>query len=477
MMTELYKLSAAELVTHLKSGEVTPTQAVEAAFARIESVEGAIHALPTLCRERALAAAKAIEADTQTSAARKSDPAWLAGLPIAVKDLNDVAGVRTTYGSPIYSDHVPERSDHMVERLEANGAIIVGKSNTPEFGAGGHTFNQIFPSTVTPWNTRLSASGSSGGSAAAVAAGEVWLATGSDYGGSLRTPAAFCGIVGLRPSPGRVANSPNPFPFDTVAVEGPMGRNVRDIALMLDAMVGSHPGDPLSLPAPDRSFASCALSDSRPRRVAYSRDLGVSPVHKDVAAACDRAVEALAAAGWEVTDDIPDFTGVMESAQAIRAAYFAAGKAEMLETYRDQLKPDVIWNIEKGLGQSAATLAAAERHRGALFGQMAAFFETHDLLLAPTTCMPPFPVEWRCPEELNGYVFKNYMDWLQLTSMLSITACPIISLPVGLTPSHLPVGLQFCGSPRGEHALISAAFQAEQLFDMAGQVPLDPRTP
>jgi amidase len=476
-MTELYKLSAADLVARLKSGDVTPTQAVEAAFARIEMVERDVRALPTLCRERALAAAKAIEADTETSAARKSDPAWLAGLPIAVKDLNDVAGVRTTYGSPIYADHVPEKSEHMVERLEANGAIIIGKSNTPEFGAGGNTFNQIFPSTVTPWNTKLSASGSSGGSAAAVAAGEVWLATGSDYGGSLRTPAAFCGVVGLRPSPGRVANSPNPFPFDTVAVEGPMGRDVRDTALMLDAMVGSDACDPLSLPAPDRSFASYAVPDNRPRRVAYSRDLGVSPLHKDISDACDRAVETLSAAGWEVTEDIPDFTGVMETAHSIRAAYFAAGKAELLETHRDQLKPDIIWNIEKGLTESGAALAAAERHRGVLFGQMAAFFKTHDLLLAPTTCMPPFPVEWRCPEELNGYAFKDYMDWLQLTSMLSITSSPIISLPVGLTPENLPVGLQFCGRPHGEHEVISAAFQAEQLLGMAGQVPLDPRTP
>ncbi|MDD7972929.1 amidase [Roseinatronobacter alkalisoli] len=471
-MADLFKLSAFDLVAKLKSGAVAPTQAVEAAFDRIAAVEDDIRALPTLCKDRALAAARQIEASGD---ARKHDPTWLAGLPIAVKDLNDVAGVRTTYGSPIFANHVPDRSDYMVERLEANGAIVIGKSNTPEFGAGGNTFNQVFPPTVTPWDTRMTASGSSGGAAAALAAGEVWMATGSDYGGSLRTPAAFCGIVGLRPSPGRVANGPNPFPFDTIAVEGPMARNVRDVALMLDAMAGIHPGDPLSLPAPALPFADAARPDDRPRRVAYSRDLGVSPVHKDVADACDRAVEQLASAGWEITEDIPDFSKAMETFHAIRAAYFAAGKSELVAAHRDMWKPDNIWNTERGLTQSGMVLAEAERQRGILFQAMVAFFETHDLLLAPCTCMPPFPVGISSPSELNGYIFKDYMDWLQLTAMLSITSCPILSLPVGLTPEGLPVGMQVCGPPRGDRGVIAAAFQMEKLLGLAGSVPIDPR--
>ncbi|NIZ13026.1 amidase [Phaeobacter sp. HF9A] len=471
-MTELYKLSAVALVQKLKAGEVTPTEAVNAAFDRIAAVEDDIKALPTLCKDRALAAAKAVEAMGDV---RKDDPSWLAGLPIAIKDLNDVAGVRTTYGSPIYADNVPDRSDFMVERLEANGAIVIGKSNTPEFGAGGNTFNQVFEPTVTPWDTRMTASGSSGGSAAALAAGEVWLASGSDYGGSLRTPAAFCGIVGLRPSPGRVANGPNPFPFDTVAVEGPMGRTVSDVALMMDAMAGTHPGDPLALPAPAIPFSEAARPDDRPRRVAYSRDLGVSPVHKDVADACDKAVEHLVKAGWEVTEEIPDFSKAMETFHAIRAASFAAGKGPSVQAQPEMWKADNIWNTERGLTQSGAVLAEAERQRGILFQAMVAFFETHDLLLAPCTCMPPFPVEISSPKELNGYVFKDYMDWLQLTSMLSITSCPVLSLPVGLTPEGLPVGLQLCGPPRGDHAVLAAAYQLEQMLGLDKAVPIDPR--
>ncbi len=236
---ELIRLTALEAVELVKRGEVHPLDLVEAALARIAVAEPWIHALPTLCAERARRAASGAD-----RAGR------LAGLPIAVKDLEDVAGVRTTRGSPIYADRVPRRSDIMVERLEAAGAIVLAKSNSPEFGAGANTYNQLFEDTCTPWGVGLTAGGSSGGSAAALAAGEVWLATGSDLGGSLRTPASFCGVVGLRPSPGRVASGPSELPFDTLSVKGPMARNVADAALMLDALAGRHDEDPLSLEAP-----------------------------------------------------------------------------------------------------------------------------------------------------------------------------------------------------------------------------------
>ncbi len=462
------------MIAHLKSGEVSPTEAVEAAYARIEQIDGRINAMPTLCHDRAMATARAIEAGTAQNDYRKDDPSWLAGLPIAVKDLNDVAGVRTTYGSPIYADHIPERSDIVVERLEANGAIVIGKSNTPEFGAGGNTFNQVFPSTTTPWDTDRSAGGSSGGAAAALAAGEVWLATGSDYGGSLRTPASFCGIVGLRPSPGRVANGPNPMPFDSMAVKGPMARNVRDTAIFLDAMVGAHPLDPLAQPAPDQPFSMAAAPDSGRRRAAFSRDLGITPVDPEVVQICEKAVEILASEGWEITDEVPDFTTAMETFHVIRAASFAAGMGELLESHRDLLKSDIIWNTEKGLKQSGGQLAQAERDRGALYQTMAKFYETHDLLLAPTACMPPFPVAWRCPQELGGETFENYMEWLRLPCVLSVTGCPVLSLPVGVTKSGLPVGMQFCGPHGGEARVISAAWQAEQMLHMVATVPREP---
>jgi amidase len=253
MTDELWRMSAVEAVGRLRAGEVSPLELVDAALERIEQVDGMLNALPTVAAERA------------REAARHVDPGSpLAGLPIAVKDLNDVAGVRTTYGSPIYADHVPDASESMVARLEQRGAVVLAKSNTPEFGAGGNTFNEVFGETRNPWDTRLTCGGSSGGSAAALAAGEVWLATGSDLGGSLRTPAGFCGVVGIRPTPGRVPNGPDPLPFDTLGVEGPMGRSVADAALMLDAMAGHEASEPLSLAAPARPFLEAA---AQPRRL------------------------------------------------------------------------------------------------------------------------------------------------------------------------------------------------------------------
>ena len=253
--TELYRLTAAQAVRQLREKQLTPLDLVEAAAARIEAVDGHLNAMPTPCFERAREHAQSL----MKASAEPQQAGWLGGLPIAVKDLVDVAGVRTTYGSPIYANHVPQRSDLLVERLEANGAIVIGKSNTPEFGAGASTFNEVFGKTRNPWNGDKSVSGSSGGSAAALASGQVWLATGSDLGGSLRLPASFNAVLGLRPSPGCVARGPALLPFATLAVEGPMARTAEDLALMLDAMSGAHPLDPLAVPAPAHSYLQQAL--------------------------------------------------------------------------------------------------------------------------------------------------------------------------------------------------------------------------
>src|SRR3954469_14199942 len=282
-------LTAVEVVALLRSGQISSRELVESALRRIEQVDRELNALPTVCGERAL-----------DRAARASRDTTLAGLPIAVKDLNDVAGVRTTYGSPIYADHVPDRSDFMVERLEQRGAVVVAKSNTPEFGAGANTFNEVFGETRNPWDTSRTCGGSSGGSAAALASGQVWLATGSDLGGSLRTPAGFCGVVGLRPSPGRVASGPSELPFGTLSVEGPMARSVADAALMLDAMSGPHPADPLGLGPPPGPYRKAAAQARLSARVAFTPDLGITPLEPAVRDACERAVAALEAAGVEV---------------------------------------------------------------------------------------------------------------------------------------------------------------------------------
>ena len=291
---EHWRLTARQAVDFLNAGEVSPLELVEAAVKRIEDTDAELNAVPTICHERAREHARKIT--DHVLKAPQSGP-WLGGLPFVVKDLNDVAGVRTTYGSPLFSNHVPERSDVMVETLEHRGGIVLGKSNAPELGHGGSTFNKVFGVTRNPWNTLMTCGGSSGGSAVAVASGQAWMATGSDLGCSLRTPAAFCSVVGLRPSPGRVARAPTRLPYDNLWVQGPMARTVGDVALMLDAMVGEHRADPISLPMPDKPFVDAVDCPRTPKRVAYSANLGgLTPVDREVAEICARAV----ARAWDV---------------------------------------------------------------------------------------------------------------------------------------------------------------------------------
>lgn len=470
---DLTNLTAREAVRLLRQREVSPLELIDSALARIAATDGAINALPTLCAERARAQARRL----MDAAPAEAGPGWLAGLPIAVKDLTEVAGVRTTFGSPLFADHIPTRSDILVETLEANGAITLAKSNTPEFGAGGNTFNEVFGETRNPWNTALSPGGSSGGAAAALAAGQVWLATGSDLGGSLRTPAAFCSVVGLRPSPGRIASGPRECPFGTLSVEGPMARNVGDVALMLDAMSGWHVDDPLALDRPSQPFLAAAEAPRLPRRIAFSVDLGgVTPVDRRVAAVCRAAVERLAGAGVDVEETSPDFAGAPRTFQVLRAIGFVASFGALYERQKDKLKPDIIWNIERGLALAPAEIGAAERDRGALFHRLVQFFNDYDLLLCPTTAVPPFDVQTRWVREIEGVVLDNYMAWLYITAVLTLTACPVLSLPCGFTDQGLPVGLQLVAPPRGEAALLSAAAAIEEILGVARAVPIDPRT-
>jgi len=471
MTDELIRLSAVAAVEKLRRREISPLELLEAAAARIQATDGALNALPILCLERAREQARQIMANPPS----EPGPGWLAGLPITVKDLNPVAGVRCTYGSPIYAQHVPERSDAMVERLEARGAVVMGKSNTPEFGAGASTFNEVFGRTHNPWNLGRSVAGSSGGSAAALACGQVWLATGSDLGGSLRTPASFNGVVGLRPTPGRVPHAPTTMPWNSLSVNGPMARSVADTALLLDAMAGAHPEYPLSIAAPDTPFLDAARAPVVPPRLAFTPDLGLFPVDREVAELCLQAVTRLAGQGTRVEQACPDLGGAMDCFQTLRAALFAAGHLQHYREHRDLLKPEVVWNIEKGFAQNGADIAAAEVYRGELYWRMLAFLGQHGLLACPTALVPPFPVEWRYVEEVDGQKFATYLDWIAITAVFSLTGCPALSVPVGLTASGLPVGLQLIAPPRQEAALLAAAAALEQLLDFPARLPVDPR--
>jgi amidase len=471
MNRELLAMSARAAVRALRAGELRPSELVAAALARHDEVEPAVNAVPTLCAERALARARAVE--------RGATPdTLLAGLPTVVKDLHDVEGVRTTYGSTIFADHVPDRTDISVQRQEAAGAIVLGKSNTPEFGAGANTFNEVFGYTRNPWDTRLTCGGSSGGSAVALATGTAWLADGSDLGGSLRTPAAFTGIVGLRPSPGRVAGDSPATRFQSLGLRGPMARDVRDCALMLDAMAGFDRRDPSSFEGPAVPFGVAVERPPALRRVAFSSDLGgITPVDAEVAAVCERAARAFEAVGVEVVEASPDLAAAVETFTVLRAELFAANMAPLLEQHRDQLKPEVVWNIEKGLALDAEAIGRAERDRSAMFDALVRFFEDVDLFLCPAAVCRPFPVEQRYVEELAGHRFATYIDWVTCTFAITLTGAPALSLPAGTTSDGLPVGLQLVAPPRDEAALLAAAAHLEDEIGRLFEGIVDPRTP
>jgi amidase len=465
----LVRATACAIVDQLNSGEVTPLDLLDVLERRIAEVDGAVNALPTLCFDRARARAKAL---MQKPAGGRG---LLAGMPIPIKDLTNVEGVRTTQGSPIYKDNVPARSDLLIEHLEANGGVIYAKSNTPEFGAGANTFNEVFGATRNPWDLSRSAAGSSGGAAVALATGTAWLAHGTDMGGSLRNPASFCGVVGLRPSIGRVAHSPA-FKIDrNLTVHGPMARNVEDLALLLDAMSGEHPADPLSLPSLPSSFRSAARSGNGPKRIAYSPDLGITPVDPEVAAITRKAAGRFAEAGAIVEEAHPDLREAHECFHVLRAFDFAITKAALLRSKRDQLKPEVVWNIEEGLKLTVEQLERAEAQRVAMTARTLEFFRKYDLLLTPATIVAPFPLENRYVAECAGKKFDNYVEWLGIVYAITLACCPALSLPCGFTASGLPVGLQMVAPPRGEAQLIAGAKVLEDILGLRGSTPIDPR--
>jgi amidase len=464
----LINRSAHDLVALLRLGAVTPLDLLDALEARIAAVDPAVNALPTLCFDRARAAARAV-----------MDQPWqergqLCGLPVAIKDLTEVAGVRTTYGSPIFKDFVPEASDPLVERLESEGGLIYAKSNTPEFGAGANTFNEVFGATRNPCDTRLSAAGSSGGAAVALRTGMAWLAHGSDLGGSLRNPASFNGIVGLRPTPGRVATDPGQEIDRRLPVEGPMARTVEDVALFLDALCGEDIRDPVSLPRPDISFLTQARSGWRPARVAYSADLGITPVDPEVAEITRRAAMRFAEVGAVVEEAHPDFSEAHDCFNTLRARGFAISKADLLASHRSALKPEVIWNIEKGLKLTCADIMRAEHQRAAMLRRTLAFFGTYDLICTPATIVAAFPVEQRYLEACNGVTFDNYVHWLSIAYAFTLVGCPALSLPAGYTADGRPVGLQIVARPRGEGRLLASALALEQVLALGTAQPVEP---
>lgn len=470
---DLVALSAVEAVRLLRRGEITPLDLIDAAEARTRAVDGAINALPIHCFDQARDAAASLNPLTA-----RREAGWLAGLPIAVKDLSDVEGVRTTMGgSPIFKDRIATSSSYEVRNLLANGALPVAKATSPEFGFNATTYSQLFGYTRNPWNTALSTAGSSGGSAAALATGEVWLATGSDLGASIRAPAAFCGVVGLRPGPGLVPRGPATYSSTLLPVNGPMARSVADVALMLDAMVGHQPGDPLSFPPAVPSYQTDLDQDPARLRVGVSTDLGITRCDGEIAGLIRNAGRIFEGMGADVDEGCPDFAGAIEIFHTIRGTGHIAGMGKLIESHRELLTPEILWSVETARKHDADAIATAERERSALYARVAAFFETYDLLICPSTVVPPFPVEWTTVREHEGHVFERYIDWIAITFAITLTGCPAISVPCGFTAEGLPVGVQIVGRPRGEHALLQAAAAFERAAALGRLTPIDPRQP
>lgn len=476
--------TAIQIRQQLLSKDISPLDLLDAIETRIAEVEPAVNALPTLCMERARETAKTVMKKPI------EDRGILAGLPVAIKDLSSVAGVRTTFGSTIFSDFVPTESDCMVDMLEKEDGIVYAKTNTPEFGAGANTFNDVFGRTLNPWDTTKSCAGSSGGSAVALATGTAWLATGSDLGGSLRNPASFCSIVGFRPSPGRVAHGgsgPGATPpgiggmiNQPFGVSGPMARNVPDLALLLDAMTGVHASDPVSMPREGTSFLESVQgalsSDQQPLRIAFSRDLGVTPVHPEVASIVEKAAAVFEQLGCTVENAHPDFTDMEDIFQTNRAMLFYTAQHKLLDTAKDKLKPEVVWNIEKAQQVSMDDIARVETSRSAYIRRAAQFFEHYDLLLSPATIVPPFPVEQRYVEECEGTRFDNYIQWCSIAYAITNTGFPAMSVPAGFTTAGLPVGMQVVAGPRAERELLCAAARYEEHTGLMKKVPITPLT-
>lgn len=455
---ELCFLPATELAQRIRDKELSAVEVLEAHLAQIERTNPAVNAIVTLLPDAALAEARAADA----ALARGEPRGPLHGLPVAHKDLVPTKGVRTTFGSLAFKDFVPEQDALTVERLRAAGAITVGKTNTPELGAGSQTYNEVFGETRNPYALTTTCGGSSGGAAVALACGMLPIAGGSDMGGSLRNPASFCNVVGLRPSPGRVPSWPVRAGWFTLSVEGPMARTVQDVALMLGALAGPDPRSPIAIAESGARFFAPLARDFRGVRVAWSRDLGGLPVDSRVTAVLEGQRHVFTELGCVVEEAVPDFTDADEIFQVLRAWSFELNHGALLATHREMLKDTVVWNIEQGARLSGPQVAQAERKRTELYHRVRAFLESYEFLILPVSQVPPFDITQRYVTEINGEPMATYIDWMRSCFFISVTGLPAISVPCGFTPEGLPVGVQIVGRHQDDFGVLQLAHAFER---------------
>ena len=465
--TALCYLTATELALKIRSGEISAVETMEAHFAQIEKVNPQVNAIVTLLPEMAMEEAR--KADEKLERGEEVGP--LHGLPVAHKDLVQTKGIRTTFGSLVYQDFVPEEDALLVERLREAGAIMIGKTNTPEFGAGSQTFNKVFGVTKNPYDLSKTCGGSSGGAAVSVACRMLPFADGSDLGGSLRNPTNFCNVVGFRPSVGRVPSWPSESGWNSFAVDGPIARTVEDAALMLSVLAGPDLRSPISLPENGSIFRQSLERDLKGVRIAWSADLGGLPVDSRVTETLEKQREVFDDLGCIVEEGFPDFSDADEIFKTFRAWFYEMNLSSLLPEHREKLKETVVWNIESGMKLSGPELGRAEMKRTALFHRVREFMRDYDFLALPVSQVPPFPIEQEFVSEINGVQMETYLDWMRSCYFISVTGQPAISVPGGFTDDGLPVGLQLVGRPQDDLGVLQLAYAFEKATGFYNKVP------
>ena len=462
----LWKRNAIDVVKLLRKKEVSGLEVLESCLLRIEAVNPSLNAIVSIFEEKA-----------KENISEENLSGILSNMPVVIKDNTNIAGIKTTFGSEIYENNIAEITDPSVANIERNGGIIFAKTNLPEFAAGSHTYNQVFGLTKNPWNKFNSSGGSSGGSASALASGMAWFATGNDFGGSLRNPASWCGVVGLRPSPGLIPRGPSELPFNNITVEGPMARNVEDLALFLDSMVGYCPNDPISKDRKSFLFSQKIEEPvSENIRIGYTKNFGIFPCSSEVEDMINNTVKLIQNMGHVIENSHPSMEGAEECFQTLRAYNYYASYKSIYESSKFQkVKEEVIWNIRKGKELSVSKLINAEKIRKKIYQETIEYFDKYDFLIAPSSIVPPFRIDTNWIKEVNNVKFDNYVSWMMIAACISLTSCPSLALATSFSKEGCPFGIQIIAPPNREENLLSFAKSLEDNLNIKSLLPINPK--
>ena len=460
----LWKLNATQLIKLLDKKDISPEEVLDSNINRINEVNPDINAVVTLCVDRA---------KKNIFKNKSEDKKLLNNIPVLIKDITEVEGVKTTFGSKLYENNISKVSDILVNNIEKNGGIILGKTNTPEFAAGSNTFNDVFGTTKNPWNLSLSAGGSSGGSGAALASGMAWFATGTDLGGSLRNPASWNGVVGLRPTPGLIAHGPTKMPFNNLSLSGPMARNVEDLSIFFSAMVSYDLKDPSSIK--NNSFlkdTKLDLVSKNKYRVGITHDFDIFPCSNEIKEMINNTSRLVNHLGHEIDYNFPNMQDAEEAFQILRAYIFYYSYKDLLQK-ENNVKEDIIWNIEKGKKLQVEDLIKAENIRKQLYQNISNFFKEYDFLICPSSSVAPINHDTKWVKKINNHEFNNYVSWLMICASISLTNCPSIAIPTSISQNGAPIGIQIVAPPFEDLKLLEFAKNLESEINIAAMLPID----